>query len=234
MIAAAKRFWKTTNVITTDAGWMIALDGRNVKTPAGIPVTLASQKLAEVVAEEWKAQEDKIDPATMPHFRYVVTAIDRVTPQRPDIISQLAGFSGNDMLCYRDPDQNELANEQLKRWGPLLDWADETYGIKLETGTGILPIKQSADTLSRAHHMLVEKDDFRLAGLYNLISLSGSFIIGIAIEQGRLIPQDGFELAFLDELWQSKKWGSDSEAENRRQTIKQDMIEATSYLSLLL
>jgi hypothetical protein len=103
MVAAAKRFWKETDVTGTDNGWMIMLDGRAVKTPAGRPVALSSQKLAEAVGAEWKAQEENIIPATMPHFRYVVTAIDRVTPQRGDIINQLVGFSGNDLICYRDP-----------------------------------------------------------------------------------------------------------------------------------
>jgi chaperone required for assembly of F1-ATPase len=233
MIAAVKRFWKDTDVTKTDGGWIITLDGRAVKTPAGKSVALSSQKLADAVGAEWKAQEDQIVPASMPYFRYVVTAIDRVTPQRADIISQLVDFSGNDLLCYRDPDQMELAKEQNMRWNPLLEWAESEHGLKLQTGAGIIPIRQADDTVQIAQQILIEKDDFRLAGLYNLISLSGSFIIGMAIEQGKIGAEDGFQLAFLDELWQVRKWGSDAEAEDRRQTIKQDMMDATRYLSLL-
>lgn len=233
MISAAKRFWETTSVTMTDDGWVITLDGRAIKTPAGQTVALSSQKLAEKVGEEWKAQEDKINPVTMPYFRYVVTAIDRVTPQRSDIISQLVRFSANDMLCYRDPVQLELAAEQHRRWNPMLEWAASQHGIKLETGAGVMPIKQADDTLKTAEGLLTDKDDFRLAGLYNLISLSGSFIIGVAIEQGRVAAEEGFDLAFLDELWQAQKWGSDTEADDRRKMIKQNMIEASAYLSLL-
>jgi chaperone required for assembly of F1-ATPase len=233
MVAAAKRFWKETDVTETDDGWMIMLDGRAVKTPAGRPVALSSQRLAEAVGAEWKAQEENIIPATMPHFRYVVTAIDRVTPQRGDIINQLVGFSGNDLICYRDPDQLELASEQSMGWNPLLEWAESQHGIKLCIGAGVMPVKQDAETLLTAENWLSDKDDFRLAGLYNLISLSGSFVIGMAIEQGRLAVEPGFDLAFLDELWQTRKWGDDAEAEDRRQAIKKDMIEAKNYLSLL-
>ena len=233
MAKAAKRFWKETQVTKTDEGWVITLDGRAVKTPAGKSVILSSQKLADAVGAEWKAQKDQIVPATMPHFRYVVTAVDRVTPQRADVISQLVGFSGNDLLCYRDPDQMALASEQNMRWNPLLEWAENEHGLKLQIGASIMPIKQADDIVQIAEQLLLGKDDFRLAGVYNLISLSGSFIIGIAIEQGRITAEEGYHLAFLDELWQVQKWGSDAEAEDRRQTIKKDMMDAIRYLSLL-
>ncbi|MGB1035861.1 MAG: ATP12 family protein, partial [Candidatus Puniceispirillales bacterium] len=49
MATAAKRFWKETHVKKTDEGWMITLDGRAVKTPAGKSVILSSQKLADAV-----------------------------------------------------------------------------------------------------------------------------------------------------------------------------------------
>lgn len=233
MASPAKRFWKTTSMVKGDEGWMVHLDQRPVKTPAGYPLALRGEALAEYILREWDAQEEHINPATMPMFRYVVTAIDRVTPQRGDVIDQILGYTKNEMLCYRTPEQAELAEEQNRHWQPCLDWAKQNYDLSFEVSTGIMPINQPEGSVTLAANILTNMDDFRLAGVFNLISISGSFVVGLAITDGKLSPKEGFEVAFLEELWQAKKWGSDEEAEDRRNRLKQDMIETKQYLSLL-
>ena len=42
-----------------------------------------------------------------------------------------------------------------------------------------------------------------------------------------------FEAAFLDELWQAEKWGSDWEAEDRRAAIRAELDEAERFLQHL-
>ena len=39
--------------------------------------------------------------------------------------------------------------------------------------------------------------------------------------------------AFLDELWQAQKWGSDWEAEDRRAMIRGEIEQAHHFLSLI-
>jgi len=233
MASPAKRFWKTTSMVKGDDGWMVHLDQRPVKTPAGHPLVLTGEALAKHIQAEWDAQDDHIHPATMPMFRYAVTAIDRVTPQRDYVIDQMLGYTKNEMLCYRTPDQAELAEEQNRHWQPCLDWAKQNYDLTFEVATGIMPIRQPEASVKLAANMLTNMDDFRLAGVFNLISISGSFVVGIAIADGQLSPQEGFDIAFLEELWQAKQWGSDEEAEDRRNRLKQDMIENKQFLSLL-
>ncbi len=233
MASPAKRFWKTTSMVKADDGWMVHLDQRPVKTPAGQPLVLAGEALAKHIHEEWAAQEDQINPATMPMFRYVVTAIDRVTPQRDQVIDQMLGYTKNEMLCYRTPDQPELAQEQSRHWQPWLDWAKQNYDLHFEVATGIMPINQPDASIIAAGNILGAMDDFRLAGVFNLIAISGSFVVGLAIADGQLPPEEGFEIAFLEERWQAKQWGSDEDAEDRRNRRKQDMIEISQYLSLL-
>jgi chaperone required for assembly of F1-ATPase len=42
-----------------------------------------------------------------------------------------------------------------------------------------------------------------------------------------------FDAAFLDELWQAEKWGSDWEAEDRRVGIKSELADAERFLQLV-
>ena len=85
---ATKRFYKQVSTDADAAGWVIKLDSRVVRSPAGAVLTLPSSNLALAVADEWQAQGERIEPATMPLFSLAVTVVDRVMSQHPAIISE--------------------------------------------------------------------------------------------------------------------------------------------------
>ncbi len=105
---AMKRFYKQVSTDADVAGWVIKLDSRTVRSPAGAVLTLPSSDLAMAVADEWQAQGERIEPATMPLFSLAVTVVDRVISQQLAIISELVSYGGNDLLCYR-ADDDDLA-----------------------------------------------------------------------------------------------------------------------------
>ena len=96
---AMKRFYKQVLTETSDLGWVIKLDSRTVRSPAGALLNLPSSDLAMAVAEEWMAQGETINPASMPLFSLAVTVVDRVMSQQMAIINELASYGGNDLLC---------------------------------------------------------------------------------------------------------------------------------------
>ena len=69
--------------------------------------------------------------------------------------------------------------------------------------------------------------------LYRVTTLGGSLVLGLAMLRGRMDAAGLFEAAFLDELWQAQKWGSDWEAEDRRAMIRGEIEQAHHFLSLL-
>ncbi|MEL6587641.1 MAG: ATP12 family protein, partial [Pseudomonadota bacterium] len=87
-----KRFWKTTEATEVAGGWSVVLDGRSIKTPAKTALVMPTLALAEAVAAEWDAQEDEINPSSMPLTRSANSAIDKVVPQRADVIAMLDGL----------------------------------------------------------------------------------------------------------------------------------------------
>ena len=54
----------------------VLLDGRAPKTPAHAKLTLPTGAAAQLVADEWAAQGEFIEPGTMPATRLASTAID--------------------------------------------------------------------------------------------------------------------------------------------------------------
>src|SRR5688572_9066036 len=70
-----KRFYKEASVGETEGGFAVHLDGKPVRTPGGATMLLPTVPAAALVAEEFAAQEERIDPSTMPVYRLVNTAI---------------------------------------------------------------------------------------------------------------------------------------------------------------
>jgi len=208
----AKRFWTSAAVIESDGGYQIELDGRPVRTPGKLPLVLPTRAMAEAVAAEWDAQEGEIKPLTMPVTRSANSAVERVTPGHAEVAAMLSAYAETDLLCYRADAPQDLAERQAGGWDPLLDWAAETYGARLHTTVGVLPVPQPEDSLATLAAVVVRVPAFHLTALHDLVTLSGSLILGLATAEGRLSPDDAFDLSRIDEDYQIEQWGADEEA----------------------
>ena len=227
---AKKRFYTDVSTDAGDDGWVIKLDNRMVRSPAGALVQLPSPDLAVAVADEWRAQDEHIDAASMPLFSLAVTVVDRVIPQQPAIVRELAGYGDNDLLCYR-AENDDLAARQQQFWQPWLEWADSAFGVSLKVATGIMPVTQPH--AGGFNDALQQFDAWRLGALHRAVSLGGSLVLGLGFVAGQLDAKQLFSTAFLDELWQNEKWGRDYEAEDRQNYIRAELVEAARFLHLL-
>ena len=229
----AKRFWKETHLKEGDNGYIITLDGREVKTPQGSAMRVLQRPLAEAICKEWDDQQQEINPESMPMFKFTVTAIDRVTPQREAIVHELANYGSNDLLCYREENDQRLSAHQHQSWQPYLDWLEQTHAITLKVFAGIMPGDQAQDMKNAMVNLVDRHDDFALAGLHTMVTCSGSLVLGLAAKE-KLHPIDTiFEAAFLDDLWQQEKWGYDAETDQRLKNHQLLLQHAHQYLEML-
>ena len=227
-MVAKKRFYKS--VLLADDGLSIQLDGRNLRSPAGSLLRLPTMSLTSAIADEWQAQGDDVDPATMPLFSLAVTVIDRVKWQREMVMAELAAYGGNDLLCYRDT-QTDLASRQHDQWQPWLCWLAAEHDIHLEIVTGIMPIRQSDAVKLGA--LIAAHDDWQLGILHRTTSLSGSLVLGLGFVSMMIDSDAMFDLAFLDELWQNETWGTDFETADRHAFLRAELQDAARFLALL-
>jgi len=208
----AKRFWKETTVTSEGDGWQVLLDQRPVRTPAKAAMILPTEPMAQAIAEEWASQEGEIDPLSMPVTRSANAAIDRVAPQQAEVAEMLAAYAETDLLCHRAGQPEALATRQAEGWDPVLDWAAESLGARLVATEGVLPATQPANSLARIADELGRVEPFRLTALHDLVTLSGSVLLGLAVAHGRLDPDTAWGLSRIDEDWQIEQWGPDEEA----------------------
>ena len=229
----AKRFYEHAESAACSSGYSISLDGRTVNTPLGETLIVPSAALAQEIAFEWQGQGDQIVPDTMPMMRLACTTIDKLRPNRSNIIVQMCDYGANDLLCYRANGPDELVNRQEAVWQPLLDWAGEAHGAKLKSTSGIVHIPQPKNTIVNLRNAVDAHDDFELTGLAEITQLTGSLVLGLAFSSGRLGWEETFEASQLDETWQNERWGEDYEAADRISNRRADMKMADHFLILV-
>ena len=230
---APRRFWKTAQVVAEAGGYAIRLDGRPVKTPAKAAFILPTRALAQEIAAEWDAQDDTIRPATMPLTRSANSAIDKVTPNRPGVVAEIAGYGATDLLCYRADGPQAMTDRQAAAWDPLLDWADRTLGAPLRVTRGVVPVSQPENSLSRLAGHVDARPPFELAVLHDLVALSGSLIIGLrALHSGADIGAL-WRASRIDEDWQAESWGRDDEAETMAAQRQEAFHHAARFFDLI-
>jgi len=227
-----KRFYTQAGIARRDEGFVIALDGKTVRTPGGRILLIRSAALAEAVAAEWQAQGETIRPETMPLTQLASTALDRVIPNRAAIIAQLVTYAGTDLLCYRAEGPEDLVLRQERLWQPLVDWVVETFDVELCVTRGVIPVAQPEATLSVLANVLERYDDMRLTALQAAVAAMGSLLLGVALIERRLDADEAFAVSQLDELYQIELWGEDVEALRARESLRNDIAAASLFIDL--
>lgn len=229
---AAKVFWREVAVAPVAGGFGVMLDGRTVKTPNRVPLTLPTRGLAELVAAEWAAQRDTVKPQTMPATRMANSAIEKVAPQRDEVVAIIAEYGATDLVCYRAAAPAGLVDRQRAGWAPLVDWAAAALDAPLQVCTGVMPVPQDPTVLARFRTEIAAMSDFRIAAFHDLVALSGSLVIGFAVIHGVRDPETAWDLSRIDEDWQIAQWGADEEAAAMTALKRQDFLFAARFHAL--
>ncbi|MCJ8520602.1 chaperone required for assembly of F1-ATPase [Pseudorhizobium tarimense] len=230
-----KRFYEDVSIADGEGGgYVIALDGRPVRTPAKNPLSAPTAALAELMRAEWAAQGEFINPATMPVTKLVNTAIDGVAADPQAVFEDILRFSSSDLLCYRADAPDALVVRQSERWDPLIDWAANDLGARFILIEGIMPRDQPREAIS-AFAVTLRKyaTPIELACLHTVTSLTWSAILALAFAEGRISADEAWSLAHLDEDWTEEHWGVDAEAQLRRTRRHEELAaSAAAFHSL--
>lgn len=227
-----RRFWTRADVEDRADGFSVLLDGRPVKTPARAALLLPTRAMAQAVAAEWDAQEETIDPFAMPVTRAANAAIDKVAPQHAEVAAMIAAYGETDLLCHRAEAPEALARRQAEAWDPLLDWAANALGAPLMPTIGVMPRPQPHESLARLADEVAGRTPFELTALHDLVSLSGSLVIGLAAIHDQATPEALWQLSRIDETWQEELWGTDAEAAEHGAARRRDFLNARRFFDL--
>jgi chaperone required for assembly of F1-ATPase len=229
-----KRFYTAVTVAAGEEGFCVLLDGKTAKTPARVALALPTAAAAQQVADEYDAQAEIVDPRTMPMTRLVNTAIDGVAQAVDAVAEDILRFSSSDLLCYRADGPEGLVKAQNAHWDPILDWAQEALGARMNLAEGVVFVEQPRESIAAIQlHLARRSEPLRLASLHLMTSLTGSALIALAVEGGALEADPAWLAAHVDEDWQAEQWGHDSEAMARRAARKGDFMAAVGLIRAL-
>ena len=231
--ALQKRFWKDVSVRPEAAGYGIYLDDKQLKTPLKSSLLAPTMSVAEGIAAEWSAVEEKIDPSEMHLTRCANATLDKVVVEHSAVAGMLAEYGATDLLCYRAEGPKELVDRQAKAWDPLLEWMVQKYDVTLITTAGIMHIPQPSDGQAKLKAAVLAYDPWRLTALHDLVTISGSLVLGLAAATKHLSPKDVWALSRIDETWQEEQWGVDEAANLAAEIKRSDFEKAANLMDLL-
>jgi chaperone required for assembly of F1-ATPase len=147
-------------------------------------------------------------------------------------VELLAAYGDSDLLCYRAESPEELVARQAAVWGPMLDWAESALAVRLDTRAGIMHQPQSPEALATLHQRTAALSDFELAAFHDLVSLTGSLVLGFAAAEQAFDPQEIWQVSRLDEEWQAEQWGRDDLADEQAEIKRQAFEHAVGFFHL--
>ena len=196
------------------AGWLRRPGGRNLALP-----TLAA---AQVLAAEWAALGEMIDPALMPWTRIVNSAIDGVAYRLAATVDEITKYAGSDLVCYRAGEPEALVRAQAAAWDPVLAFArkklgasficTERRGVHRTAGSRF----HGSERSHRAHR------EWRAGGALRARRAAcddDAHRLGLACSRRgawRATATDAWRVAHVDEDFEMRAWGEDAQALRRR------------------
>jgi chaperone required for assembly of F1-ATPase len=230
-----KRFWDQAACVEDGDGFAIHLDGRPMRLPGGGTLRVATRELGEALAGEWQtaggAKDGVMSWEDVPLTRLAGTAAERIAPAPEATIEAIAKYAETDLLSYRTADP-DLAARQRAAWDPWIEWAARELGTGLHSTIGVMPIRQSAETMDALYRAVAELSPARLSALGVLVPALGSLVLGLAVVRGALAPEEAHRIALTDELFQEERWGLDWATENQREKVAADLAIAARLAAL--
>lgn len=225
-----RRFYRKVETPSQGDCARLLLDGKPAKTRAG-SILSGPLPLMQAIADEWRAQGDKIAPASMPLTSIYSTAVDNsqsCAQWRDDIVA----FANTDTLCYRTEHPPDLASRQAEVWDPYCTWFEARYGVCLMRTTGVMAVSQPESLVNAVEKELEAATPALLFGVYRASAICVSAILAFALWRGFASAEAIFAASRLDESFQSEKWGVDAEAASREAALRKDFDAIARYISL--
>jgi len=228
---AKKRFWETVSTVCVDGAslYKVYLDKRLLNTPNKKPLILPTKEMADHVVFEWESQGDKVDPLTMPYTRSANSSIDKVAPQTDEIRKLVTDYGDSDLICYRADKPKELVRRQEKIWSNLVLWSASDLNAPLNIFEGVVYAPQPSQSILEFEKQVSNLNTFQLCALYDLVTISGSLVLSLAVIKNFLNLDNAWSACQVDEDWQQENWGIDEVESVRTLNRKTAFFHAASF-----
>ena len=227
-----KRFYAKADAVEAEGGFAITLDGKPIRTPSGRVITAPSRDIAQAIAAEWEAQQETINPLTMPLTRFANSVVEAVTDRVDMVAADIAKYLASDLLFYRAGHPEALVARETAHWDPVVFWAADSLGAHFILAQGIVHVRQP-DTAIEAARAALPGDPWSVAAMHVVTTLTGSALLALALLHGARDADQVWAAAHVEEDFNTEQWGVDEEAAARRAARLVDFQAATQILRAL-
>jgi chaperone required for assembly of F1-ATPase len=227
-----KRFYAKADVTEAEGGYAITLDGKPIRTPSGRIITAPSRDIAQAIAAEWEAQQETINPLTMPLTRFANSVVEAVTDRVEAVAADIAKYLASDLLFYRAGHPEALVARETAHWDPVVFWAADSLGAHFILAQGIVHVRQP-DTAIEAARAALPTDPWSVAAMHVVTTLTGSALLALALLHGACEADQVWAAAHVEEDFNADQWGVDEEAAARRAARLVDFQAANRILQAL-
>lgn len=210
----------------------IYVNSQFLKTPSGNRFEVPTLDLAKAIEEEW-AKDTSSHYRQKPMTSLVATALDCIAGDQDRYVNEVLQSISTDALLYWATSPESLVKLQEERWIPILDQVNRMLGFVLKPTTAFSVAMLSPEDQDNLKAFLYHQSIFVLAGLVHLVQLSHSFCISYLLLQGKLSPEEAWDLAHLHEHEQGRVWGKDEEAALKEEEKHKEFIETVRFLKLI-
>ncbi|KDR81785.1 hypothetical protein GALMADRAFT_114479 [Galerina marginata CBS 339.88] len=209
--ATQKRFWKDVGIERRGDLLAVTLDRRALKTPSGKTLLIPVDKTlsASLIAAEWDHQEILLKPHALPMTSIVSRAVDAMVDEetRAEVRDALVKYIHTDTVCFFHDYPEPLEKLQSKHWTPLLDWARDTFDVKIDVSNSIMSVRQPVETQNKLLEVMKSLDHWEMAALERATYASKSLIIALALVKKHMSVEDAALAATVEVNSQIERWG---------------------------
>ncbi|WP_027835136.1 ATP12 family chaperone protein [Maritalea myrionectae] len=228
-----KRFYKEVSTDELDGQHRVLLDGKPIKTPGKKTVGFPDPKLAQLVADEWAAVEEKIDPAKMPLTRICNTIVESGDEYLAPVRAELLKYAANDLLFYRAEGPDSLVELQRQHWDAPLQVFEREHGATFKLVAGVMHVAQPQESHEKIGALINRYGLYSAFAAMSITSITGSALLAIGLREGHFDAEQVWTAAYVDEDYQASQWGEDDQAMAARAYKRKDFDAAVQLFDLL-
>jgi chaperone required for assembly of F1-ATPase len=109
----------------------------------------------------------------------------------------------------------------------------DRFAVPLRSTGGLAFVEQDASAIGALGAALSDRDAFFLAALCAAAALLGSLVIAFALAERRLTPDEAFDAANIERIYQAERWGWDDQASAKAAAERAELNQISRFLELL-
>jgi ATP synthase F1 complex assembly factor 2 len=150
---------------------------------------------------------------------------------REEAVDSIIKFLDTDTILYQQSYPERLVRLQNQHWLPPVNWANSRYGLGIRPTEGLMLNTSTVTDNDRQklRHEVLKFDGMKLAGFERAVIASKSFLIGLALVEGKLGVEQAVEAARVELMAQTAVWGNvedvhDLELQFTRRQLSSSML----------